>query len=120
MRSRFPLLILLLFGCLLASCTRDNSRQEKSTFHLNLVAGLESLDPAFAKDNNTMWAAHMIYNTLVETDTQLHLIPSLAKRWEVSGDGLLYTFILHDSVYFQDNPLFPDWMGRRMTAADVV
>ena len=62
----------------------------------------------------------MIYNTLVETDTQLHLIPSLAKRWEVSGDGLLYTFTLHDSVYFQDNPLFPDGKGRRMTAADVV
>ena len=87
---------------------------------MNLVAGLESLDPAFAKDNNTMWAAHMIYNTLVETDTLLHLVPSLAKRWAVSDDGRIYTFTLENNVYFHDNPLFPEGKGRKMTAHDVV
>ncbi|HET9054968.1 MAG TPA: ABC transporter substrate-binding protein, partial [Cyclobacteriaceae bacterium] len=93
---------------------------DKSVFHLNLVGGLESLDPAFAKDLSTMWCAHALYNTLVETDAGLHLTPSLATRWEVSADGLLYTFFLRNDVFFQDHALFENGKGRKMTAHDVV
>jgi len=78
------------------------------------------MDPAYAKDLNMMWMDHMVYNTLVETDEQLHTIPSLAKSWEVNETGLTYTFHLRGDVYFQDNPLFQNGKGRRMTAQDVV
>lgn len=81
---------------------------------------LESTDPAYAKDLYMMWSAHMLYNTLVETDEDLHLQPSLAKRWSISDDGLAYTFIIRDDVVFHDNEAFPNGKGRRMTAEDVV
>ncbi|HXS36476.1 MAG TPA: ABC transporter substrate-binding protein [Flavipsychrobacter sp.] len=102
------------------SCKSPEQKSAKKTFRLNLPAGVESLDPAFAKDINVMWTVHMLYNTLVETDEHLHLVPSLATHWTVSSDGLTYTFYLRNDVYFHDNPLFPDGKGRKMTAADVV
>jgi oligopeptide transport system substrate-binding protein len=66
-----------------------------------------------------MWTTHMLYNTLVETDTNLQLKPSLAKSWVISTDGLSYTFHLQTKVYFQENPLFPNGRTRLMTAQDV-
>ena len=102
------------------SCREKQSVSDKSVFHLNLVGGLESLDPACAKDLSTMWCAHALYNTLVETDAGLHLTPSLATRWEVSTDGLVYTFFLRNDVFFQDHALFENGKGRKMTAHDVV
>lgn len=121
-RRKSPLFIyaLLLLG-LLPACTEQQPQPlDDNVFRLNFSVGLETLDPAFAKDLYTMWTAHMVYNTLVETDEHLHLQPSLAKSWEVSADGLTYTFHLRDDVFFQDAPEFPQGKGRRMTAADVV
>ncbi|MDR3679759.1 MAG: ABC transporter substrate-binding protein [Flavipsychrobacter sp.] len=106
---------------LLAStgCSQPQTTAKK-VFRLNYASGsLESIDPAFAKDLYVMWTVHMIYNTLVEADEHQHIVPSLAKSWAVSPDGLSYTFNLRNDVYFQDNPLFPGGKGRRMTAADV-
>jgi oligopeptide transport system substrate-binding protein len=93
----------------------------KKVFRLNYSSGtLESIDPAFAKDLYIMWTVHMVYNTLVDADENQHIVPSLATRWDVASDGLTYTFYLRNDVYFQDNPLFLNGKGRRMTAADVV
>ncbi len=97
---------------------RDESR---GVFRLNLSSGaLESLDPAYARDLYTMWTTHMIYNTLVETDSALGLVPSLATGWEISPDGLRYRFRIRSGVRFQGAPEFPGGKGRLMTAQDIV
>lgn len=67
-----------------------------------------------------MWVAHQIYNTLVETDNKLNIIPSLAKAWDVSDDRLIYTFHLRNDVFFHANDAFVNGKGRKMNAADVV
>ena len=120
-RTTLYLSSLFLFLVLLSSCgDRTKVSSSKEVFYLNLSSGsLESLDPAYAKDLYTMWTTHMLYNTLVETNDQLQVIPSLATRWEISADGLQYTFHLRRDVYFQDNTAFPNGRGRRMVAADV-
>ena len=105
---------------MILSACRQAAEKGAGVFHINLAEGLETTDPAFAKNQNIIWVAHQIYNTLVQTDSDLHLIPSLAKSWEVSGGGTLYTFHLRNDVYFQDNPAFPGGKGRKMTASDVV
>lgn len=92
----------------------------KEVFHMNMAEGLETTDPAFARNQNIIWITHQIYNTLVETDSALHLVGCLAKGWDVAEDGRVYTFHLRDDVYFQDNPAFPGGKGRKMTARDVV
>jgi peptide/nickel transport system substrate-binding protein len=111
------------FSCsimlLLAACSgRQDSKEQ--VFHYNEATGIATLDPAFAKNQSIIWAVHQLYNTLVETDNELHIVPSLAYRWDVSEDRKVYTFHLRQDVFFHDNAVFPGGKGRKMTAADVV
>jgi oligopeptide transport system substrate-binding protein len=112
---------LLLFFCLalfLPSC-QNNRSSSKHVFHYNEASNIATLDPAFAKNQSILWAVHQIFNTLVETDSNLNIVPSLAYRWQISDDRLRYTFYLRQDVFFHDNDAFADGKGRRMTAHDV-
>ncbi len=107
------LLLFLLLGCY------SREKDAANIFRYNETTGIASLDPAFAKNQSIMWAVHQVYNTLVEVDDQLNIVPSLAKHWTVSDDKRQYTFILRDSVYFHDDACFPNGRGRKLTARDV-
>jgi oligopeptide transport system substrate-binding protein len=109
--------LLLLLTCAL-SCSREQ-KNNKQVFRYNESTGIATLDPAFAKNQSIIWAVHQIYNTLVETDPELNIVPSLAYRWDVSPDRRTYTFHLRNDVLFHDNPAFPGGKGRTMIAADV-
>src|SRR3954469_14677178 len=100
------------------SCAHK-SKNNKQVFRYNETTGIATLDPAFAKNQSIIWAVHQIYNTLVETDDELNIVPSLAYRWDVSSDRTNYIFHLRTDVYFHDNPIFPGGKGRKMVAADV-
>lgn len=102
----------------LFSCYNKKSREAR-VFHYNEFSGIASLDPAFAKSQSTMWPAHQLFNTLVEIDDSLHIVPSLARSWDISEDRSVFTFHLRTDVFFHDDPVFPDGKGRRMTARDV-
>lgn len=103
----------------LNSCLREK-KSEKQVFYYNESTGTATLDPAFAKNQSIMWPVHQLYNTLVEIDSNLNIIPSLARCWEVSADRLTYTFHLRDHIVFHDNDAFPDGKGRVMNAGDIV
>ncbi|MEJ7738944.1 MAG: ABC transporter substrate-binding protein [Chitinophagaceae bacterium] len=103
---------LLLYGCGLPS-------GHKNVFRYNESSGIATLDPAFAKNQSIMWVVHQLYNTLVETDEHLNMVPSLAKHWEAAPDRKTFIFHLRNDVYFHDNEVFPGGKGRRMTAYDV-
>ncbi|WP_018628550.1 ABC transporter substrate-binding protein [Niabella aurantiaca] len=112
--------LLILFFCVsFAGCANNKGRSLK-IFRYNEYAGIASLDPAFAKNQSTMWPAHQLFNTLVEIDDSLNIKPSLATHWEISDDKQTYTFYLRNDVFFHDDPVFPNARGRKMTAADVV
>src|SRR6185503_97110 len=102
----------LVMGCY------SKRKNDKIIFHYNEQTGIASLDPAFAKNQSTMWPAHQLFNTLVETDDSLHIVPSLAKKWTVSDDRLTFTFYLRDDVFFHDDPCFTNSKGRKMVATD--
>ena len=102
----------------LASCY-SSEKQQLQVFHYNESTGIASVDPAFAKNQSIMWAIHQLYNTIVEVDSQLNIVPSLAARWEISEDKTTYIFHLRTDVFFHDDPCFPGGKGRKMVAADV-
>jgi peptide/nickel transport system substrate-binding protein len=58
-----------------------------------------------------IWANMLIYDSLVIGDAQGKVHPALAKRWDISKDGLTWTFSLRDDVKFHS--------GRKFTANDV-
>jgi oligopeptide transport system substrate-binding protein len=107
------LVALLLPGC------RAKRHSGKKIFHYNESSGIASLDPAFAKSQAVMWAVHQLYSTLVEVDSNMQVVPSVAKSWEMSPDNLLLTFHLRGDVYFADDACFAGGKGRRVVAQDV-
>jgi oligopeptide transport system substrate-binding protein len=112
----FPILAI---AFMMAGC-RPAPGSGKKVFYYNESDGVASLDPAFAKNRSVMWVVHQLYSTLVETDEQLHIVPSLALRWEVSADRKTWVFHLTPDVFFHDDPVFPGGKGRKLTATDVV
>ena len=118
MLRRYKSLTIIVFSFFLLSCYNSEKRSE-NIFHYNEQTGIASLDPAFAKNQSIMWAIHQLYNTLVEVDSQLNIVPSLAKRWEISGDKKEYTFYLRNDIFFHDDVCFTNGKGRQMTAKDV-
>ena len=111
-------LYLLMLGLLFEACASAPST--KKIFRMNQVQNVETLDPAFAKNQYIMWHVNQCYNRLIEFDEHMNPQPSLAKSWHISEDRKTYTFILRNDVYFHDNPVFENGKGRRMNAADVV
>lgn len=103
---------------LLAGCYNEQSKG-RNIFHYNEYTGIASLDPAFAKNQSTMWPAHQLFNTLVEVNDSLEIVPSLAKRWLISDDKTIYTFHLRDDVFFHDDVAFAGGKGRKLTAWDI-
>lgn len=69
------------------------------------------VDPAFISSDAEVAVAGHVYDYLVDVDTDNQIVPRLAREWEVSDDGLAYTFWLHEDVTFHD--------GSPLTAADV-
>ncbi len=89
-------------------------------YRLNMVRGNPSgLDPVMISSKLADDIALQIYDRLITFDSSLQLQPELARSWELSSDGLVYTFHLRTDVYFQDDPCFANGKGRRMQASDV-
>jgi peptide/nickel transport system substrate-binding protein len=102
----------------LPSCY-SSKKDGENIFRYNEFSGIASLDPAFAKNQSVMWPIHQLFNTLVEVNEKLEIVPSLATRFTVSEDRRTYVFHLRKDVLFHDDPCFPGGKGRRLTAHDV-
>jgi ABC-type transport system substrate-binding protein len=85
-----------------------------NTLVLFLVEDPETLDGQLTTDSYTI--ALNCFDRLIECETneagEAVLVPGLAKSWEVSGDGLTYTFYLEEGVKYHN--------GADFTADDVV
>ena len=97
-------------------CKNVDNYSDSLIFRYNEDATLTTLDPAFIKSQSEIWIAQQIYNGLIELDSAMKPTPSLAYRWEVSADGLVYKFFLRRDAGFL-NP--QDTSFQRITAQDV-
>ncbi len=112
------LCILFLLCAILSACNSSDPNKNKTVFNINLDEGLTSLDPAFCRNHNTIWMDNQLYNGLVQIDDSLKTSACIAKSWDISADGKLYTFHLRNDVTFQDDPQFKNGVGRKVIAAD--
>ena len=117
--NKLKILIVFIFICSFYSCS-NHRHPDKKIFRYNESAYISSLDPAFARNQANMWPVHLIFNTLVEVNQQMQIVPSLSKSWNISADGLKLTFLLRDDVFFHDDPAFENGKGRKLIASDVV
>lgn len=66
-----------------------------------------SLDPGRETDGESFYASTAVFDTLVEfVPGQTAVKPALAESWDISDDGLVYTFHLREGVKFHDGTPF--------------
>lgn len=94
----------------IADSDRASKRSEDT---LRLSGGLPpTLDPAMVQDSTSAEYVVQLFSGLVALNGQLEVVPDLASTWELSQDGLSYTFHLLPEATFQD--------GKAITAEDFV
>lgn len=77
----------------------------------DVATDIASFDPAQATDQPSLEAITMAFTGLVQLDDHLQVQPQLAQSYDISSDGLTYTFHLRPNLKFSD--------GRPLTASDV-
>lgn len=112
---------LILITLVVSTCSESKKDTDNRTvFNYNEMAGISGLDPASANNTEDIWACNQLFNGLVQLNDSLHVIPCIAKRWNISDDGLTYTFTLRNDVMFHDNECFENGKGRKVNAQDFV
>jgi peptide/nickel transport system substrate-binding protein len=81
--------------------------QSPGTLVVGMVAEPTSLDPGQLTDINSMKLLGALYDTLVRfKPDSFDLDPALAVSWDLSPDGMTYTFRLRPGVKFHDGTAF--------------
>lgn len=91
---------LLLSCALLALCFAGCGSSELVTFTWQVDSMPKSLDPQLASSVCERTAAEHLFRGLVMLDAEGQPAPDCAESWTVSADGLTYTFVLRDDLYF--------------------
>ena len=90
-----------------SSTTDNSSSSTPQVLVFGRGADSVSLDPGIVTDGESFKVTQNLFETLLnfgEQDTTIN--PGLAKEWEVSEDGLTYTFQLQEGVKFHDGTDF--------------
>jgi len=105
--------------CLILSCGNDSSlAKDNLVFRYNEHANINTLDPAFSRTLQDNSVCNQLFNGLVQLDNDLNILPCIAKSWNISDDGKIYTFSLRNDVYFHKHALFGKDSTRRVVAKD--
>jgi ABC-type oligopeptide transport system, periplasmic component len=114
--------LLCLFSLLLTACgggstgsvsSNVKAPQSQQVFHWGFnLPDINSFDPGTATDNPSIQAINLTFTGLVQLDDNLKIQPQLAQSYDVSSDGLTYTFHLRSGLKFSD--------GTKLDSSDVV
>jgi dipeptide transport system substrate-binding protein len=110
----------LAFAAALLAATMMSGAASAKTFVYCSEGSPEGFDPGLYTAGTTFdAAAHTVYNRLLEFKPgTTEPIPGLAESWEISDDGLQYTFKLRPGVKFQTTEFFTP--TRDLNADDVI
>jgi len=119
MIGNLKIFFLTLFSLIIfAGCSQKPKIDDSKIFRLNRYDNINSLDPAFARLQSNTWVCNLMYNGLVKLNDSLQIVPDIAKKWEISADGKIYTFTLRKDIYFHKNQVFGNDSTRTVNAKD--
>src|SRR5260221_39204 len=90
---------------------RDVEPQHGGVLNVADRSDIRNLDPAIVFDAATTPIEQLLYTPLVDYDRQGRLVPLLAERFDLAGDGRRVAFKLREGALFHD--------GDEVTADDV-
>src|SRR3989475_13275839 len=83
--------------------TAASAAPPKDAIVIGLLAEPVTMDPPQITDLNSARVTKRIFEGLVAQELGSYkLVPGLARSWEISKDGLIYTFNLRANVTFDD------------------
>ena len=106
---------LLALALLLSACGQGELQTLSDTavtFHRGNAAEPDTLDPHRNEEDSGSGILRDLFEGLVTEDIDLNIIPGVATSWEVSDDGLRYTFELREDARWSN--------GDPITAHDFV
>ncbi|MEL6271458.1 MAG: ABC transporter substrate-binding protein [Chloroflexota bacterium] len=109
-RRSLPVLVLI---ALVISTSFVAAQDDETTLVITSISDISSLDPAIGYDTLSWPTVSLTYRGLVTYDDNLEdIVPALAESFDISEDGLEYTFTLREGVMFSN--------GREIVPEDVV
>ena len=90
----------------------EGEAQRGGTLRVGFSGSADNFDPHHQVQLDSIWINSMMYSRLIRIDNEMELQPDVAHEWEVSDDGMEWTFHLRDDVVFHN--------GRECTAEDWV
>ncbi|GAW92861.1 peptide ABC transporter substrate-binding protein [Calderihabitans maritimus] len=104
-----PLLFITLIAAFLTGCGakeeatapaggEQQSAAEEMVLRYNLATEPETLDPALATGQPELTAINAFFEGLTRLDESYEPQPAMAESWDISEDGLVYTFHLRDGI----------------------
>ncbi len=98
--EKWLLMLMTILVICITGCTKEIKEDQ------NLVAALEygisTLDPACLRLLNEQYVAGNLWEGLVRKNKKGLIEPGIAESWEVSRDGLKYTFYLRENARWSD------------------
>ena len=120
-RSCFAILLFLCVACggpekpaktTSAAALPDDTPRDGGTLNRRIDLDIVTLNPVISTSRYDRFVAQYLFTPLVHIDRDLRPSPGLATSWEISDDGLVYTFKLNPKATFSD--------GTPVRASDVL
>ncbi len=98
----------------------EGGRFYGGVFNLNETEYIKTLYPPNIKDVVSARVASLVYEGLFKfNQANLELENCLVNNYSVDSTGKVYSFSLKDSVFFHDDPAFPEGKGRILNSEDI-
>ncbi len=114
----FAILVFVLFASTLLILGKINRSFmvdvpiQGGSFSEGIIGTPRFVNPILAISDADKDLVSLVYSGLMRKSSDDSLIPDLAEKYEVSKDGLTYTFTLKDDIYFHD--------GEKVSVEDVM
>ena len=116
MKKQLILVTLVMTGALALTACGGGSKSAKNTngkvLTIEMGPEVETIDPALNTTNDGANYITYLFDNLLRVDKDGKIAPSMAEKYEVSDDGLTWTFHLRDGLKWSD--------GSDFTAGDFV
>jgi peptide/nickel transport system substrate-binding protein len=94
-----------------AGIAQSNSAGTGSTYVEAIVGAPRFVNPLLASSDTDTDLAHLVFSGLTRVNTEGSIVPDMASEWQISPDGLVYTFTLKPDLKWHD--------GKPVTSDDV-
>ena len=109
-------LIALISAAALLLCCSACSRSGSGTLAFPLPSSPETLDPQYCTGNSADIIINNCFEGLTREGENGEILPGVAKSWQVSADGLVYTFNLREDTKWSRIDSFKSVLGEEKFA----